>query len=261
MKRRIRGRALAYAALFSAATLAHAHALQATPSGPFDPPDPIVSLRAASRGAIAADDWILAREIARRWIELEPDHDYPWILTAWADAEAGDFRAVVRSYNRALARNPDQRYQVFRSLALAYRAIGQFDHALVVHVRAAQINPNDARLWRELCDTRLRLGDADAAAQASDRALALESSYAEAWACRGQALARQERDAEAVEAFRRALDGQALERATNRASFWIALGNLYGRLREPSGVAEALDALERWDPQAAERLREEFLKP
>lgn len=227
----------------------------------FVEPDPIVMVRGAAREAVADDDWQRARAIAERWSELEPDLDYPWILMAWCHAQEGNFRAVVESYGKALTRNPDQRYQIWRSLGLAYGAIGYFDQALVALRRAAQLNSHDARLWRELCDTQLRLGAADAAADAAGRAMTREPEYAEAWACYGRALALQQRDLEAVDALRRALDGRTLEWGTRRATFWITLGALYRRLDDAKGIEEALDGLQRSDPQAAERFRDEMLRP
>lgn len=236
-------------------------AMRAAPAHLFVEPDPIVMVRAAAREAVADDDWQRARAIAERWAELEPDLDYPWILMAWCHAHEGNFRAVVESYGKALTRNPDQRYQIWRSLGLAYSAIGHFDQALVALRRAAQLNSHDARLWRELCDTQLKLGAADAAADAADRALALESEYAEAWACYGRALALQQRDLEAVDALRRALDGRMQEWGTSRAMLWIALGGLYRRLHHAEGMEEVLQGLQHDDPRAAERFRDEMLRP
>ncbi len=216
-------------------------------------------LRAEAYRALRADDWRQALVIARAWVRVDPDDDFPWVLMAWAYAEIDDYAGVVEAYNRAIDIQPRQRYPVWRSLGVAYTMLERFDHAVSAFARAAEVDAAEPRAWFDLCEAHLRNGDGDKALQAAQQAIRREPDYAEAWSCRGQALVFEARLEEALTAFRRAIDGKTLEPSTDRVTFWRSLGWVYHQLKRAEGVQEAFEGISRWNASAAQRFREQMM--
>ena len=181
------------------------------------------------------------------------------MLQAWSHAERNDYVSVVAAYNRAIDINPRQRLPVWRSLGVAYTVLKRYDYAVTAYARAAEIDPAEPHTWFDLCEAHLRNGETAQAIHAARQAIQRESDYAEAWACRGHALAREERLEDALTAFRRAIDGKTLEPRTDRAAFWASLGWVYHRLNRADGVQEAVEGISRWSADAAERFREKYM--
>lgn len=222
----------------------------------FDRPE---VLRDDAYRALRADDWRRALVIARAWVRVDPDNDFPWVLMAWAYAESDDYAGVVEAYNRAIDIKPEQRYPVWRSLGVAYTMLKRYDHAVSAFARATEVDAAEPRAWFDLCEAHLRAGEANKALQAAQQAIRREPEYAEAWSCRGQALIRETRLEEALTAFRRAIDGKTLEPRTDRASFWTSLGWVYHQLKREDGVQEAFEGISRWNASAAQRFREQMM--
>lgn len=221
--------------------------------------DRVPSLRAQAYAALRADDWRRAMTISRDWANLDPDDDTPWVLQAWAHAERGDFVNVVAAYNRAIDINPRQRPPVWRSLAVAYTTLDRHDYAVSAYARAAEVDPSEPRTWYDLCEAHLRNAEPAQAIRAAQQAIQREADYAEAWACRGSALVHEQRLEDAVIAFRRAIDGKTMESRTDRAAFWRSLGWVYHQLNRADGVQEAVEGVNRWSADAAERFREQIM--
>lgn len=217
------------------------------------------ALRAEAYRALRADDWRNAMSISREWARVDPDDDFPWVLQAWAHAERHDYIGVVAAYNRAIDINPRQRQPVWRSLGVAYTVLQRYDYAVTAYARATQIDAAEPRAWFDLCEAHLRNAEPAQAIRAAQQAIQRENDYAEAWACRGNALVREERLEDALTAFRKAIDGKTLEPRTDRSAFWASLGSVYHRLNRVDGVREAFEGINRWSPDAAERFREKFL--
>ena len=218
--------------------------------------DRVHALRGEAYAALRADDWRHAMRISREWASVDPDDDTPWVLLAWTYAERRDFAGVVAAYNRAIDINPRQRHPVWRGLGVAYTVLKRPDYAVTAYVRATEVNPAEPRTWFDLCQAHLRNAEPALAILAAKQAIQRESDYAEAWACRGDALVREVRLEDALAAFRRAIDGKTLEPSTDRAAFWSSLGWVYHRLDRADGVQEAVEGISRWSTDAAERFRE-----
>lgn len=221
--------------------------------------DRLHALRAEAYSALRADDWRLAMKISREWASIDPDDDTPWVLQAWTHAERSDFVGVVAAYNRAIDINPRQRHPVWRSLGVAYTALERYDYAVTAYARATEIDSAEPRTWFDLCEAHLRNAEPAQAIRAAQQAIERESDYAEAWACRGNALVREARLEDAVTAFRRAIDGKTLDPRTDRAAFWASLGWVYHQLNRADGVQEAVEGISRWSAEAAERFRENLV--
>lgn len=216
-------------------------------------------LRVEAYGALRADDWRRAMKASREWASIEPGDDIPWVLLAWAHAERNDFVSVVAAYNRAIDINPRQRPPIWRSLAIAYTTLKRFDHAVSAYARAAEVDPAEPKAWYELCEAYLRNDAPAQAIGAAQRAIERERDYAEAWACRGNALVQEARLEEALAAFRKAIEGKTLEPLTDRIALWTSLGWVYHQLNRPDGVREAAEGINRWSADAAVRFREKFM--
>lgn len=216
-------------------------------------------LRAEAYSALREDDWRRAMKISREWAVIDPDDDFPWVLRAWSHAERNDYVSVVAAYNRAIDINPRQRPPVWRSLGVAYTVLKQYDYAVTAYARATEVDPAEAHTWFDLCEAHLRNAEPAQAIRAAQQAIQRESDYAEAWACRGHALVREERFEDALTAFRKAIDGKTLEPRTDRAAFWASLGWVYHRLNRADGVQEAVEGINRWSADAAERFREKIM--
>ncbi|MBK8335861.1 MAG: tetratricopeptide repeat protein [Sterolibacteriaceae bacterium] len=221
--------------------------------------DRVSALRAQAYAALRADDWRHGMRVSREWANLDPEDDTPWVLLAWAHAERGDFVSVVAAYNRAIDINPRQRPPVWRSLAVAYTTLQRHDYAVSAYARAAEINPSEPNTWFDLCEAHLRNAEPAQAIRAAQQAIQREADYAEAWACRGSALVREQRLEDALIAFRRAIDGKTMEPRTDRAAFWRSLGWVYHQLDRADGVQEAVEGISRWSTDAAERFREQVM--
>lgn len=251
---------LACAGAASAYTSDSSSTRQALPALPaFAGFDRVHALRAEAYSALRADDWRRAMKISREWASIDPDDDTPWVLQAWTHAERSDYVSVVAAYNRAIDINPRQRHPVWRSLGVAYTALERYDYAVTAYARAAEVDSAEPRAWFDLCEAHLRNGAAALAIRAAQQALARESDYAEAWACRGNALVREARLEDAVTAFRKAIDGKTLDPRTDRAAFWASLGWVYHRLNRADGVEEAVEGINRWSADAALRFREKIM--
>lgn len=216
-------------------------------------------LRAEAYGALRADDWRRALKVSREWANVDPDDDTPWVLLAWAHAERNDYVSVVAAYNRAIDINPRQRPPVWRSLGIAYTTLKHYDHAVSAYARATEVDPAEPQTWFDLCEAHLRNAAPARAIHAAQQAIERVSDYAEAWACRGNALVQEGRLEDALAAFRKAIDGKTLDARTDRAAFWASLGWVYHQLNRPEGVLEAVEGLNRWSADAALRFREKFM--
>jgi Flp pilus assembly protein TadD len=125
----------------------------------------------------------------------------------------------------------------------------------LLRVRARKLNPKDATVLNNLAYVRLSTGDAEAAVRLLQASLALDPSQARTRNNLGFALARLERDTEALQAFRAAGSeadarynlGVACVRRGDRAS---ALTQFHAALEAAPGHPGATAALERLSQEA-----------
>ena len=159
-----------------------------------------------------------------------------WTEMGNAQAERGELREAVRSYDRAIAidaYNPDIWYN--RGLALS--RLGEYEEALRCYQRATNLRPFDPDIWRSRGAVLSSLGRYEDALESYDRATEFGSRDAEAWNNRGTVLAALGRYGEAIDSYDRAiqlLPGEA-EAWNNRGTVLAALGR-YG---------EAIDSYDR----------------
>jgi Flp pilus assembly protein TadD len=93
--------------------------------------------------------------------------------------EAGNWNVLVLHASKWTREQPENP-AAWSALGTGYANLRQFDDALVAAARAAQLAPGDPRLWRNLGQLNLTLGNLPEAGNAFDRALAVSSDDAAA---------------------------------------------------------------------------------
>src|SRR5262249_1488403 len=121
------------------------------------------------------------------------------------------YEESLAAYDRALALDSESAY-LWENKGDSFEALGRHEEALAAYERALALEPDDAGVWRAKAQPLQRLGRLDEAISAAnyliDHALSLEPSYtalARAWAIKANALRNLRRNAEALEAYDRAV--------------------------------------------------------
>jgi predicted TPR repeat methyltransferase len=118
--------------------------------------------------------------------------------------EAGRLLEAEAAYRASLALVPG-RASTLNNLGVVLTALQRDDEALPLLEQSLQAEPGDAATWVVLGQCQARLGDLPAALISADRALALDTPPAPAWALRGGVLKDLGRHAEAAAALRSAI--------------------------------------------------------
>lgn len=130
---------------------------------------------ASFEAALAADASLAAvrrRADVVRLRTVEAD-----VARARQAAQAGRYEAAREAYERALARSPESGF-LYRELALVERGLGRLDLALAHARRSVELDPADARAFVALGEVLAARGDYAAAAEALERAAAIEPTGA-----------------------------------------------------------------------------------
>jgi len=150
-------------------------------------------------GALAA-----AEQHARRALELSPTNHWAWLTLANVQGQTGRLAEAVDSYARMTAMNPRyMRGHYLRGLLL--QQLGRLEEAEAEQVRAAELAPEAAAVFRALAEVRARRKDFAGAADAYARMIALQPDNAEAHAGLGYMLALTGRPDEAARQWAEAL--------------------------------------------------------
>jgi tetratricopeptide (TPR) repeat protein len=151
---------------------------------------------------------------------------------------AGDTREAISRFTDALDRDPDAN-RIHYQLAMALRAASELDAARAeialagpVPVRiddplvdAVAVYSKNPQTYIDLAAYAMRYGNAEGALRALDDALLVDSSLAEAWVLRTEALIALQRDQEARTALSRLMstDAGGIGAVLTRAPFVLAL--------------------------------------
>lgn len=126
----------------------------------------------------------------------------------------------------------------WRNLGRAHWDRGQINDALRCYKKSVRLDPSDCNSWTQLSAVLLRTHDPDAAIEAANQALALNSEYSHAYGNLGSALDRAGRRDESLPAFDRAIELDAkngYENATfynNRGYARLAVGKVDGAISD-----------------------------
>jgi hypothetical protein len=144
----------------------------------------------------------------------DADHAAAAALVSRLDAPATITDRDIQAAEELLASHSDQKSLRDLVEALLIASAGedhkrrQFGKAVTRLERAAAVQPTSVRPWQGLLQVHMDSGDWRAAEAAARGAIALEPRNADAWRGLGYALLRQDRNREAAEALRTALEIQ-----------------------------------------------------
>jgi tetratricopeptide (TPR) repeat protein len=140
-------------------------ALQATAEALRHLPDHLDVLAAHAFALQAAGHQAESAEVARRVLDLSPEHGLARTALALAYGGVGSFEISLRE-NLQAARSEGWRLDAQRGLAVSYSDLGDYENALTAVDRAISLNARLVPLYFERALYALQLGDADAATAA-----------------------------------------------------------------------------------------------
>ena len=148
-----------------------------------------------------------------------------------------------------LARDPEN-FTVLLNLLFLARFVDRLDNRVdAMYAKAKQINPQVPLIYDYYGGALARQGKYDAATVALRKAIELKPDYAEAHGLLGEVLERQNRPAEAIEQYERALDTEPSDR--RHMQLWRLL-IIHGRSRE--AIPQLMEALQIEDTYSTLRL-------
>ena len=142
----------------------------------------------------------------------DADHAAAVLLASRLTVPASITQADLETAERLLAAHSEEKPLRDLLEALLVASAGEnhrkreFAQAVTRLERAAAVQPTSLRPWQGLLQVHMGTGDWRAAEAAARSALALDARDADAWRGLGYALVRQDRNREAVDALRTALD-------------------------------------------------------
>lgn len=165
-------------------------------------------------------------------------------------ARSGRMDEAAKLNEAMLERDPEN-LAVLLNLLFLGRFVDRLDDKVeAFYSRAKQINPQIPLIYDYYGAVLVRQGKFDAAAAALRKALDLRPDYTEAHTLMAEVLERQNRSAEAIEHYQRALAAQSSDRVL-QTELWRLL-IIHGRSRE--AIPQLIPALQLDDSYAALRL-------
>ncbi len=144
--------------------------------------------------------WAQSQEYGRKAVELDPDsvdarRDYAYSL--WV---VGLYEEAIVQLESAVALHPNLLYLQFE-LAALYRAIDQPEAAIAVYDRIRSQDPDNLRVYVELCTTYWGIREDIYAQDYCEQAMELDPSYQPAYRQGGQVYYTRRNYESAIEAF------------------------------------------------------------
>lgn len=169
------------------------------------------------------------------------DPSIPFNLAELA-REAGALDHAVEHYHAAMALSPDDA-DILYGLGDALRELKRMEEALPYLERAHEASPEDSEILNSLAIVLEEVGQGPRALQCYHRAITLVPNYVEAWGNYGQALYRENRLEEAVQAFKGAQKRTQGRLPANMLAAWARALASVGSYDEAFDVAgQALDS-------------------
>ena len=163
-----------------------------------------------------------------------------FLRLAWLSLSAGAPVDAERWARKAVALAPDD-WKTHYNLALAQQALRQRKEAVVSYRRALELEPGEFDCTIGLGKCLIELGDATGAESISRDAIALKPDSAVAWTQLGVAIARQDREEEALIAFERAVVLDERTKKTSMAtSIWRSICAMPGDSMSRSPCSNAI---------------------
>ncbi len=188
-----------------------------------------------------------AVELFRVAVSASPDDPVAWHQLGRATFAAHRFDEAIPAFERVLALDPGQPFDVFNSLGTAYLAAGDPEKAQATAARGLLIYPNHRELYLIVGESLRRQGELEAADDWYRQWLERWPEDTYAWAQRGELAMQRGRAAAAVSYFQQAT---VLEPQT--AGFWLNLARAAADAGNQAQATTAYEtALALWPDDAA----------
>jgi len=177
-----------------------------------------------------------ARRLLEKAQKVTPDDpSIPFNLAELA-RQAGALDHAVDQYRAALALTPNDA-DILYGLGDALRELKRMEDALPYLERAHEASPDDSEILNSLAIVLEEVGQGPRALQCYHRAITLAPNYVEAWGNYGQALYRENRLEEAVQAFQGAQKRQHGRLPTSMLAAWARALASAGRYDDAFDIA------------------------
>jgi tetratricopeptide (TPR) repeat protein len=175
-------------------------------------------------------------------ILLDPRNDGAWVNRGIAYRRLGDIDHAISDYDEAIRLNPHAA-DAFNNRGNAFRARDEFGRALHDYDQAIRLDPHYAHAFNNRGIIFLEQGDLDRAIADFDRAIVEESSYANAYRNRGLARTNKRLYDLAIEDFDEAFRlNQSIGRGAEYALALFGRGVNRRREGNPAGLADIEEA-------------------
>ena len=183
-----------------------------------------------------------ARRLLEKAQKVTPDDPSIPFNLAELSRQAGALDHAVDQYREAIALAPDDP-DVLYGLGDALRELRRTAEALPYLERAHSSSPDDCEILNSLAIVLEEVGQGPRALQCYHRAITLAPHYVEAWGNYGQALYRENRLEEAVQAFQGAQKRSQGRLPTSMLAAWARALASVGRYEEAFDIAgQALES-------------------
>lgn len=202
---------------------------------------------------------------ARRYLDMAKRRspDNPDVLRSLAGyyRETGDYSAAISALQQVRNGGPD----IKAELAYTYQLAGSREESAKLYTQAAHSAPKDLNLQLSAAQAELSVADLDDAKTFLDRAASLDANNYRLHAIRGEVDRVEERDQDALDEYKDALDNlpQApAEGLLYKIQLRLTLIQLYQSLGDDASAQKQLEAAQSAIAQAETggRDREEFLR-
>jgi tetratricopeptide (TPR) repeat protein len=201
------------------------------------PPDNGPILFAIGKIHLQAERWARARGYLEKGLAKSPDSADGWNSLGAAEVGAGNLRAALRNFDRAIALQPAMTSAIVNA-GQAHVALGDRDAGEELFRRALEINPQDAVALNLIGELFSREGRDPEARQWFERAIEARRDYAPAVNNLAACYARAGQPNDAIAALR-----YAIEIAPDEESLYLNLAALHVRLDQRDAARSTLERL------------------
>ena len=125
-------------------------------------------------------DWAGMLALANAQLQVAPDRPAWWVLQGYALARQGEHAAAVDSYKRALRLSPEDENS-WLALGQSQSELGRYDEAAQTYRQALRYRPESAQAYLALAELYMRQGQAERALPNFREAVRYEAELEEGW--------------------------------------------------------------------------------
>jgi S1-C subfamily serine protease/Flp pilus assembly protein TadD len=180
-----------------------------------------------------------------------------WLERSWTLVKAQDWRGYLAHCRQWIQAEPSS-YLAWSHLGGAYFALGRRKEAIQAYQESLRLKPDDVSIWNNLGLAYIGLGRHQEAISAYREALRHKPD-ANSWYNLGNAYADLGQYREAIEAYRKAL--RLKPDYLIVSSTWYYLSIAYARSGNRAEALKAVNELRRYNPQNADELLNQIIRP